>query len=108
MAIKRRGLIVGKAVLLLGILLIIVLAGAGCIEGLYPIGWSGGAVADDTLFVGSKEGKLVAVNINDESRQWSEPLKASASGTGFGCVPMGGGGCAGGGSAGVAIYGTQQ
>jgi len=102
---KRQTVI--KIALLLAVLLLVGLAGSGCIEGLQPIGWSGGVVSDGTLFVGSKEGKLVAVNVDDESRQWSEPLKASGTsgGFGFGCLPAAGGGCDAVG-AGVAIYGT--
>ena len=105
MYFKRSKLWTGRILLLLVMLLMVGLASSGCIKGLRPIGWSGGVVSDDTLFVGSKEGRLVAVNIVDESRQWSEPLKASAQAGGFGCVPVGGGGCAGA-PAGVAIYGT--
>jgi outer membrane protein assembly factor BamB len=98
----------GKVLFLLVILLVIMtgLSGAGCMQGLQPIGWSGGVVAGDTLFVGSKEGRLVAVNLDDGSRQWSLPLKMSPSSGGFGCIgPDYGGGC-GGAPEGVAIYGT--
>ena len=82
----------GKILLLLVMLLVVGLTSLGCIEGMQPIGWSGGTVPDGTLFVGSKEGRLVAVNIADESRQWSELLKPVATAGGFGCLPMGGGG----------------
>jgi len=97
--IKHNRVLLGKISLLLVLLLVVGLASLGCIKGLQPIGWSGGVVSGDTLFVGSKEGRLVAVNIVDESRQWSEPLKTSGSagGFGFGCVAA---------PAGVAIYGT--
>ena len=105
MYFKHSRRLTGRILLLLVMLLMVGLTGLGCIEGLQPIGWSGGAVSGDTLFVGSKEGKLVAVNTVDESRQWSEPLKASAQAGGFGCAPTGGGGCATA-AAGVAIYGT--
>jgi len=94
----------GKILLLLVILLVVGLTSLGCVRGLQPIGWSGGTVSGGTLFVGSKEGRLVAVNIADESRQWSESLRAKPTG-GFGCAPPGGGGCAAA-PAGVAIYGT--
>jgi len=94
----------GKILLLLVILLMVGLTSLGCVRGLQPIGWSGGTVSGGTLFVGSKEGRLVAVNIADESRQWSESLRAKPTG-GFGCAPPGGGGCAAA-PAGVAIYGT--
>lgn len=101
--------IVGKMLLLLVMLLVITsgITGLGCIKGLQPIGWSGGVVAGDTLFVGSKEGRLVAVSIVSGGRQWSEQLKMPASAGGFGCMgPAYGGGCGGGAPAKVAIYGT--
>ncbi|MFC2017369.1 PQQ-binding-like beta-propeller repeat protein [Chloroflexota bacterium] len=102
----RHNRLLGRILLLLVIILMVGLSSLGCVEGLQPIGWSGGAVSGDTLFVGSKEGRLVAVNIADESRQWSEPIKAQKSGGGFGCAaPTGGGGCAAA-PTGVAIYGT--
>jgi outer membrane protein assembly factor BamB len=98
----------GKTLLLLLMLLLIMsgLIGLGCIRGLQPIGWSGGVVADGTLFVGSKEGRLVAVNLTNSSCQWSEPLKMPASAGGAGCIgPAYGGGCTTA-PAGSAIYGT--
>lgn len=90
--------------LLAAMLAVIVGFGVGCVGGLVPVGWSGGQVADGTLFVGSKEGRLVAINLADESRLWAEPLSPGGQGGGFGCLPAMGGGC--GGSAQVAIYGT--
>ena len=97
---------IGRISLLLVMLVVSGLAISGCVKGLQPIGWSGGVVSDGTLFVGSKEGRLVAINTEDESRQWSEPLKATGQTGGFfGCEPAYGGGC-GSGVAGVAIYGT--
>lgn len=105
MRIRHKRTLLGKILLLLVILLVGGLTSSGCIKGLQPIGWSGGAVADGTLFVGSKEGRLVVVNIADGGRQWSEPLKAKSTG-GIGCAgPMAGGGCAAA-PAGVAMYGT--
>jgi len=98
----RVGRILFLAVMLIGIGLF----GLGCVEGLQPIGWSGGAVSGDTMFVGSSEGRLVAINLSDESRQWTMPLKRTGQTGGlFGCAPAYGGGC-GGGASGVAIYGT--
>jgi len=102
---RHNRVLLGKILLLLVILLVVGLTSLGCVKGLQPIGWSGGAESGGTLFVGSKEGRLVAVNIADDSRQWSEPLRASTPAGGFGCLPAGGGGCAGA-PAGVAIYGT--
>ena len=105
MPFKRGKWRTGKILLLMVMLLVIGLASFGCVKGLQPIGWSGGAISDGTLFVGSKEGKLVAVNMADTSRRWSEPLKAVSRAGGFGCLPAPGGSCAGA-SAGVAMYGT--
>ena len=107
MWVKHNKILLGKILLLLVMLIMVMsgLSGLGCIKGLQPIGWSGAAVADGSLFVGSKEGRLVAINIADGARQWSEPLKASGSAGGFGCAPMSGGGCAAAPS-GMAIYGT--
>jgi len=97
MWVKHNKILLGKILLLLVILLVGGLTASGCIGGLQPIGWSGGVVADGTLFLGSVEGRLVAVNIADGARQWSEPLTASGSTGGFGCAAS---------PAGVAIYGT--
>jgi outer membrane protein assembly factor BamB len=96
----------GRIWLLVVMLLLIGLVGFSCVRGMAPIGWSGGAVSDGVLYVGSKEGRLVAVGLNDSSRHFTEPLKASSQGGGlFGCSAAYGGGC-GGGASGVAIYGT--
>jgi len=103
--IRQAKLRTGRILLLLAVLLLVGLAVSGCVEGLRPIGGSGGAVSGDTLFVGSKEGRLVAVNTADQGLQWSEPIKAARQAGGFGCMPMPGEGCAAG-PAGVAIYGT--
>lgn len=97
---------IGRIALLSVLLVIIAVVTFGCIRGLAPIGWSGGVVSDGTLYVGSKEGRLVAVNLADESRLWSIPLKSTAQPGFFGCSPYTGGGGCGAGSAGVAIYGT--
>jgi outer membrane protein assembly factor BamB len=94
-----------KRLLLFAVLLATVLAATGCVSGLAPVGWSGGTLSDDKLYIGSEEGRLVAVNLADESRQWSDPIRAASSPGLFGCSPMMGGGC-GGGSAGVPIYGS--
>ena len=97
--------LLGRILLLLVMLLMVGLTSVGCIEGLQPIGWSGGAVSDSTLFVGSTEGRLVAVNIAEGNLQWSEPIRASTSAGLFGCALQAGAGCAAA-PAGVAIYGT--
>jgi outer membrane protein assembly factor BamB len=97
----------GKTLLLLAMLLVIMGGsfGLGCIRGLQPIGWSGGVVANNTLFVGSKEGRLVSINLVSGQQLWSEPLKMPSSG-GFGCAPAYGGGGCGTAQPIAAIYGT--
>ena len=97
MWIKHNKTSLSKMLLLLVILLVGGLIASGCLSGLQPVGWSGGTVADGTVFLGSIEGRLVAVNISDGTRQWSEPLTTSGSTGGFGCTTA---------PAGVALYGT--
>jgi outer membrane protein assembly factor BamB len=88
------------AVIIIGIGLL----GLSCVRGITPVGWSGGAVADGILYVGSNEGRLTAINITDESRQWAEALKAPAQSGLFGCSASSLG--CGGGTPSVQIYGT--
>jgi outer membrane protein assembly factor BamB len=96
-----------KLTIIIAIVLIAGLLVTGCVRGLAPIGWSGGTVSDGKLYIGSEEGRLVAVDLADESRQWSEAIKAASSPGLFGCSPATGGGLGcGGGSAGVPIYGS--
>ena len=104
-AAKRGRRYAGRIFILAVLLLVIGIIGFSCVEGMTAIGWSGGAVAENTLFVGTREGRMVAVDTTDESRQWTEKLVASGGSGGlFGCMPAGGS-CAAGAS-GVAIYGT--
>lgn len=96
-----------RVVLVLALVLMAGLIASGCVSGLAPVGWSGGAVSGGKLFIGSEEGRLVSVSLADESRQWGEPIQRASSPGLFGCNPATGGGLGcGGGSAGVPIYGT--
>ena len=92
------------AFILVGIALL-----TGCVQGMQPVGWSGIAINDNgTAYTGSKEGRLVAVNLNNNTvTARAEPLKAPASG-GTSCTSGGGslGGACGGSTPAVAIYGT--
>jgi len=99
MEIRCNRVLLGKVLLFLVILLVSGLGVFGCVgRGAIPKGWSGGVVADDTLFLGSMEGKLVAVNISDGSRLWPDVLlETEPTGGGFGCAPA---------STAVAIYGS--
>jgi len=96
--IRRNGVLVGKISLLTVILLLGGLVSLGCV-GNIPKGWSGGTIADGTLFLGSMDGELVAVNTSSGARLWEVTFEppASGGGFGFGCAPA---------STAVAIYGT--
>jgi outer membrane protein assembly factor BamB len=88
-----------RILLLLVILLLGGLNVVGCAPGgSQPKGWSGGAIVENTLFLGSMEGKLVAVDISDGARLWEVPLVFSKpTSGGFGCGAP---------ASSVAIYGT--
>ena len=95
----------GRLLLLIGLVLVIGLGSLGCVRGLAPIGWSGGAVDSGKIFVGARDGTLTAVSLADGSRQKGEALKGQSQGGLFGCSAVYGGGCSGASSV-VAIYGT--
>ena len=89
-----------KLLLLIALLLVGILAISGCTAPGRQIaqGWAGGAVSGDTLFVGSMEGKLIALDVSDGSSRGSVALEAQAESGGFGCLPTG--------SSAVAVYGS--
>ena len=93
--------IAGLAFLLAALIITVGLI-SGCVRGAVAVGWSGGEVAGDKLFVGSKEGRLVAVNIDDDSILRADPLVGQTQGGLFSCASIG----CGGGSTAVPIYGT--
>jgi eukaryotic-like serine/threonine-protein kinase len=102
---KKKFLI--KSSILVLVLLIVVLVLTGCVQGMTPIGWAGIAVDNNVAYTVSKEGRLVAVNLANNSIRFAEPLKAASSG-GAGCAfSSGSSGSACGGSApAIAVYGT--
>jgi outer membrane protein assembly factor BamB len=85
--IKHNKVLLGKALLLLVILLLGGVTILGCLPGGQPEGWSGGTIANGTLFVGSNEGELVALNASDGSRLWEVTLEKAKKSGGFGCSP---------------------
>jgi len=98
--IRQNKLLLSKVVLLLLILIVIMsgLSFFGCIgRGTKPLGWSGVAVADNSLFLGSMDGELVALSTSNGMRLWGVALETSASTGTFGCAPE---------STVVAVYGT--
>lgn len=97
---RRRALSSGS------ILLVILLAGllvvSGCAPGIQgrglARGWSGIAVADGVLYVGSMEGELVSASVSTHNPLWpGVSLGTVERSGGFGCAP---------GSNAVATYGT--
>ena len=94
---------VGLIALLVAVIIAIGLFGFSCVSGAAAIGWSGGTVADNILYVGANEGRLAAFNLTDDSTQWAEALKPVTQTGLFGCSPYVG---CGGGTATVGIYGT--
>ncbi len=81
------------AVLLLGLLIISSCTGTGAV----PRGWAGPTALNGTLFVGTMEGKLIALNAKDGTSRWNQTLEIAKPAGGFGCAPA---------SATVAFYGT--
>jgi outer membrane protein assembly factor BamB len=101
--LKSKKTIVMAALLAVAIVAI-GLFGFSCVTGLTSIGWSGGVTSNSTLYVGSAEGRLVAINMADQSRQWAEKLNPVAQTGLFGCSGIGGG--CGAATPRVSIYGT--
>ena len=80
-----------KILLLCAILLVGILLFSGCARTIgMARGWAGGAVIGDTIFVGSMEGKILALSVSDGSRL-GEPivLETARSAGGLGCAPFG-------------------
>jgi outer membrane protein assembly factor BamB len=96
--------IAGMIALLVAAILATSILGSSCVSGGSAVGWSGGTVSNGILYVGSMEGRLAAINIKDQSRQWAEPLKVPAQSGLFGCSSSSLG--CGGGTTRVPIYGT--
>lgn len=95
MNLKPKKRLITLSILLAAILLSAILL-TGCVRGMSPIGWAGVAVGEGTLYTGSKEGRVVSVNLSNLASKWSPAITVTTSGT-FGC---------GGSTNPVAIYGT--
>jgi len=86
--------------LLVNMLLLVTLISAGCTGILgrgVAQGWAGGVVVDDTIIVGSRGGKIMALDASDGTLQ-GDPVVLTVK------LPSSVFGCGGGGTAGVAIY----
>ena len=99
MWIRHSRKLTGKIFLWLVILLLGGLVFSGCTGGAQPKGWSGGTIDNGTLFLGSMEGKLVAIDLSNHTQLWEIPLETSKPSGGFtcGCAPT---------TTSVAIYGN--
>lgn len=94
-------LLKGRTLLLLitSLLVLSVIVMFGCTGARsIPRGWSGGVVNDGTLFLGSMEGKLVALDVSSHTRRWNDfAFELPRTSGGFGCAPS---------ATSVALYGT--
>ena len=72
MWIKHNKRLSVKVLLLLVILLVGGVTISGCYGRAQPRGWSGAIIVDDSIFIGSVDGKLVGLNKSDGSRLWPD------------------------------------
>ena len=87
---RLRGLLSGKGLLLLVVLLTTALVFSGCLAGsTRPLGWSGVAVAGDRLYFGSSDGKLVALDAANGNPDWQVSLAGDDGGGGLSCAAGG-------------------
>jgi eukaryotic-like serine/threonine-protein kinase len=106
--LKRRKNTLFKISALICILLTGVILLTSCVSGMTPIGWSGVAASSNgTIYMGSKEGRLVSFKPDDMTTiMRAEALKDTSANSGS-CLGGGSsslGGC--GGTPAIAIYGT--
>jgi outer membrane protein assembly factor BamB len=104
LTLKHRSKLLVK-LLVLAAALVTVLLLTGCIQGTSPIGWSGIVSTNGIAYTGSKEGRLVSVNLANGAKQLAETLKVSSSG-GSCSSASGSSGACGGAPPAVAIYGS--
>ncbi len=98
---RRNKVWLGRISLFLMVILLSGLSIFGCApRGATAKGWSGATIADGKLFLGSMEGKLVALDISSGARLWSVSVPLG------GQSQTGGGAGCGAPAASVAIYGT--
>jgi eukaryotic-like serine/threonine-protein kinase len=65
--------------------LVIAVVLAGCTGGAAQKGWSGAVIKGDTLYLGSRDGRLIAVNAASGARDWATPLETGTQSSGLGC-----------------------
>ena len=63
LTLKRKTKLLVKISVLVAVLVAVALL-TSCVRGMQPIGWSGVVINNGTAFTGSKEGRLVSVNLS--------------------------------------------
>lgn len=86
--------------LLLLVIAAIALGALGC-SAAPSRGWSGPLVSDNTLYVGTVQGKVVAYNVQSHEKEWARTVAQQSGGGGLSCVS-----CTGGMSTAMSLYGT--
>ncbi len=89
---------IGLVFLLVAVIMVLGLVG-GCTSGILAVGWSGGTVSGNFLYVGSNAGRLVSINLTDNSVLRADAIVGQSTGGLLSCA-------CGGQSATVPIYGT--
>ena len=87
-----------KILLLVNLLLLVIIISGGCTDALgrsIAQGWAGGVVVDDTIIVGSRGGKILALDATDGTIQGNPIVITKQLPSTI---------CGGGGTSGVAIY----
>jgi len=86
------------ALILVVVVLAVVLGISGCISGITSVGWGGGAISGNTLYVGAN-GRLEAIDLVSLNTTFSQQVRAAAATSILSCA-------CGTASAPVAIYGN--
>jgi outer membrane protein assembly factor BamB len=102
---RKKSLSTGFSIFVALILLVAILLTTGCVRGMSPIGWSGIATGDGYIFAGSKEGRVVSINLTNNAIMYAEPLRLQSAGSSC-ALSSGSSSACGGAAPAIAIYGT--
>jgi eukaryotic-like serine/threonine-protein kinase len=86
---RRLKVLLRRLVILTSLMVMIVLT--GCFSSsTQRKGWSGGVLDGNTLYLGSRDGRLLSVDIANSSLNWDVPLETGTTTSGLGCsrVPI--------------------
>ncbi len=96
--LRKRPNIVPRWLSLVILSLLLLLFAVNCSGAPAQRGWSGATLQGNILYVGSRDGRVISVDVSSSSRTWaSDPLRTSGGGNIFGCSQS---------SLAVALYGT--